>query len=130
MFALGGRAYVYLCYGIHELLNVVTNVAGIPHAVLIRGIFPTLGLEEQLKNRKATLYKKGLMNGPGKVSQALGINRTHNNHSLLSQNLGIYKGIMVQDTFIQSGPRIGIDYALEWKDKPWRFWLEEKHWNV
>lgn len=125
MFSQGGTVYVYVCYGIHELVNVVTNVEGIPHAVLIRGIFPSLGLPTQLQNRKAKKYKKGLMSGPGKVTQALGISRKHNNCSFLSNEISIYSGISVHDTLIQTGPRIGINYAQEWKDVPWRFWVDE-----
>lgn len=125
MFAQGGTVYVYLCYGIHELVNVVTNVEGIPHAVLIRGIFPSLGLQTQLQNRKAKQYKRGLMSGPGKVTQALGITRKHTNCTFLSNEISIYTGISINEAQIQAGPRIGIDYAEEWKDIPWRFWIDE-----
>ncbi len=125
MFSQGGTVYVYLCYGIHELVNVVTNVEGIPHAVLIRGIFPSLGLQTQLQNRKAKQYKRGLMSGPGKVTQALGITRKHTNCTFLSNEISIYTGISINEAQIQGGSRIGIDYAEEWKDIPWRFWIDE-----
>ena len=83
MYQNGGITYVYLCYGIHYLLNVVTHREGIPHAVLIRAIFPTFGIETMLKRRKKSLNSK-LTKGPGSVCQALGIDLTHNAISLNS----------------------------------------------
>ena len=73
MYSEGGTAYVYLCYGIHSLFNVVTNKKNNPHAVLIRAIHPTHGIEHMLRRRKMPRFKKNLSDGPGKVSEALGI---------------------------------------------------------
>src|SRR6185437_5047411 len=78
MYHDGGRAYVYLCYGLHALFNVVTNEEGIPHAILIRAIKPEIGVEEMLRRRKKSKVDKTLASGPGTVSQALGITTKHN----------------------------------------------------
>ncbi|TNE72902.1 DNA-3-methyladenine glycosylase, partial [bacterium] len=123
MFMQGGCAYIYLCYGIHELFNIVTNSEGIPHAVLIRGIVPKKGLEQQLTNRKASSYKRGLMIGPGKVTKALSITRELDGASILENSIQIHEGIAIAENLLQSGPRIGIEYAQEWKEMPWRFWV-------
>ncbi|HKR06173.1 MAG TPA: DNA-3-methyladenine glycosylase, partial [Bacteroidia bacterium] len=82
MFNEGGTAYVYLCYGIHSLFNVVTNAKEIPHAVLIRSIHPTHGIDEMLKRRKKKSADKTLTKGPGSVAQALGIHYSHTGMSL------------------------------------------------
>ncbi|MFY0674999.1 MAG: DNA-3-methyladenine glycosylase [Bacteroidia bacterium] len=121
MFAQGGIAYVYLCYGIHHLFNVVTNHDGIPHAVLIRAIKPEKGVEYMLERRNFR-SQKGLADGPGKTSKALGISTHHNGLSLLENEIWIEDmGIEIPDSQIQIGPRIGIDYAEEDKDLPYRF---------
>lgn len=119
MFADGGIAYVYLCYGMHSLLNVVTNVKGVPHAVLIRALMPTHGLELMEKRRKR---KENLCSGPGALCQALGITRKHNALPLTEQPLWIEdRGTLIEN--IASGPRIGIDYAKEDALLPWRFFV-------
>lgn len=121
MFTQGGIAYVYLCYGIHHLFNVVTNIEGIPHAVLIRAIKPEEGIDLMLERRKFKT-QKGLADGPGKMSKALGISTKHNGLSLLENEIWIEeKELEIPDSQIQVGPRIGIDYAEEDKDLPFRF---------
>jgi len=72
MYREGGIAYVYLCYGIHSLFNIVTNIENVPHAVLIRGILPLIGVEEMLRRTKKSKQGDGLTDGPGKLSRALG----------------------------------------------------------
>lgn len=125
MFAQGGVSYVYLCYGIHSLFNVVTNIEGTPHAVLIRGIKPIEGVDTILERRKSTKLKKDLTIGPGKVSLALGINfRQHNNLDLLGHQIWIEdKGIKVKEQDITTGPRVGVDYAGEDAYLPYRMQL-------
>ncbi len=121
MFAQGGIAYVYLCYGIHHLFNVVTNIQGVPHAVLIRAIKPIDGIETMLKRRNFK-NQKGLADGPGKMSKALGITTAQNGISLLENEIWIEETeLNIADSEIQITPRIGIDYAQEHKDLPYRF---------
>lgn len=121
MFHQGGIAYVYLCYGIHHLLNVVTNRDGIPHAVLIRGIFPTVGIETMLKRRNKDKFDHRLTSGPGSVCQALGINMQQNGTRFDSGSLWIEEGMKVDPSKIETSTRIGIDYAGEDALLPWRF---------
>lgn len=119
MFQNGGIAYVYLCYGIHSLLNVVTNKSGIPHAVLIRALKPTHGLNFMEKRRGKS---NNLCNGPGALTQALGITLKHNGLSLNQPPLWIEDtGLTIHEAQIVSGPRIGIAYAKEHALLPWRF---------
>lgn len=122
MYSKGGVSYVYLCYGIHRLFNIVTNTNGIPHAILIRAIYPTQGINEITKRRGAK-FSKNLCVGPGKVSQALGIDLIHNNVSLTGKNIWLQDDhIKINPTDIQTGPRIGVDYAGEDAKLPYRFW--------
>ena len=124
MYGQGGTSYVYLCYGIHRLFNIVTNVKGIPHAVLVRAIYPTIGLDEILRRRGAKL-SPALCVGPGKVSQALGIDLIHNNLSLTGNDIWIQDdGVTINPKDIQAGPRIGVDYAGEDAKLPYRFWVK------
>lgn len=126
MYAEGGISYVYLCYGMYSLFNVVTNQKGIPHAVLVRAIHPAEGIEKILERRKATQLKKGLTTGPGKVAMALGIHfKTHNAKDLGGNKVWIEdRGIKIPTKKINSGPRIGVDYAGEDAKLPYRFWIE------
>lgn len=117
MYQAGGVAYIYLCYGIHYLLNVVTAPADVPHAVLIRALRPLQGVEVMQKRRQD---KKPLCGGPGTVAQALGLSLLHNGVSLSGNEIWIEDhGIEVQNFF--SGPRIGVDYAGEDALLPYRF---------
>jgi DNA-3-methyladenine glycosylase len=127
MYAEGGVSYVYLCYGMYSLFNVVTNQKDIPHAVLVRAIQPIEGIEAILERRKAQHLKKGLTIGPGKVSMALGINfRSHNAQNLSGKKIWIEdEGIKIPEKKIHIGPRIGVDYAGEDAKLPYRFWVDE-----
>lgn len=125
MYRQGGVSYVYLCYGIHHLLNVVTNSRDIPHAVLIRGIHPLQGKQTILKRRAVKNPGKDLCSGPGKVSQALGVKTKHDNTSLLGNTIWIEdKNISVSSENIKTTPRIGVDYAGEDALLPYRFLYE------
>jgi DNA-3-methyladenine glycosylase len=122
MYQPGGGAYVYLCYGIHHLFNVVTNSKDIPHAVLIRGILPIKGIETILYRLNKTALTHKSTAGPGTASKALGISTKHTGHSLLSNDLFIADdGYIVNPENIIIGPRIGIDYAQEDAMLPYRF---------
>jgi DNA-3-methyladenine glycosylase len=124
MFHAGGKAYVYLCYGMHTLFNVVTNVEGIPHAILVRAIQPIEGLETMLQRRGKARPSPALTTGPGIVCQALGITLTHNGLLLNSETLWIEKRPIKKSNYIiTASPRIGVDYAQEHAALPWRFQL-------
>lgn len=129
MFENGGYAYVYLCYGIHYLFNVVTNVAGVADAVLIRALEPLYGIPEMIERRGPLKSKFHLTSGPGKLSKALGIDRTLNGKSLLDDEIWIVdSGMEIASRKIGKGPRIGIDYAQEDAKLPWRFFIKDSPW--
>ena len=122
MYAEGGTAYVYLCYGIHHLFNVVTNRENIPHAVLIRAVKAEKGLPLILARRNKVKPDKTLSGGPGTVSQALGIHVKHSGLHLSGTKIWIEDaGITFTSSEIKSGPRIGVDYAGEDAWLPYRF---------
>lgn len=125
MFHKGGICYVYLCYGMHNLLNIVTNQEGIPHAILIRAIDPVVGIETMMERRKKNLLTPSLTLGPGSVAQALGIDRKFNGISLDSSLIWLEKkDPSPSEQEITCGPRVGIDYAQEHALLPWRFRLK------
>ena len=120
----GGLAYVYRCYGMHCLFNIVTGAEGIPHAVLVRAIEPLEGRETQLTRRKSARWTPRLADGPGKVAQALGIGMEHYGASLFDADgpLGCCDdGYRLDDGQILASPRVGIGYAGEDALLPWRF---------
>ncbi len=127
MYEEGGIAYVYKCYGIHYLLNAVTGKKDNPNAVLIRAIFPLFGIEIMLKRRKKKILDARIASGPGMLSEALGIDLRHNKISLNSPILWIEQGEKAPPSDIESGPRIGIEYAKEDAFLPYRFlWKNSK----
>jgi len=122
MYEAGGVAYVYLCYGIHNLFNVVTAAAGVPHAVLIRAIEPTEGIDVQLERRKMTVLHPRITAGPGALSRALGITRELNGMHLGSDSVWIEeRGMVIENKAIVTGPRVGVSYAGAHALFPWRF---------
>ena len=126
MFEQGGIAYVYLCYGIHEMFNVVTSVQGQPHAILIRAINPTDGLDIMQFRRNMPVLKPTITSGPGSVAKALGISRSVNAVSLLGNEIWIEdRGLAFTDNQIAAVPRVGVDYAGEDALLPYRFYLKE-----
>ncbi|CAN5139194.1 DNA-3-methyladenine glycosylase [soil metagenome] len=128
MFRHGGHAYVYLCYGIHNLFNVVTNEEDQADAVLIRALEPVKGIEWMKKYSK-TDSEKRITSGPGKLTKALGIDRSHNASLLWSKHLWLEDlGTKVPKSDIISSPRIGIDYAGEDALLPWRFTIKGNAW--
>lgn len=125
MFEAGGVAYVYLCYGIHEMFNVVASVEGDPRAVLIRAVHPTEGLEAMLYRRKMLAVKPNITAGPGSVAQAFGINRKLNGISLQSNALWLEdRGLSFADEQIAAVPRVGVAYAQEDALLPYRFFIK------
>jgi len=126
MYSQGGVSYVYLCYGIHRLFNIVTNQQDVPHAILIRAIWPIEGVDEVLKRRGAAKLTNNLCVGPGKVTQALGIDLQHNNLPLNGKQIWLRDdGFKVKKADIHTGPRIGVDYAGLDAKLPYRFWTTE-----
>lgn len=123
MFGKPGHAYVYLCYGVHHLFNVVTHREGIPHAVLIRALEPVEGLERMLDRTQAAKADCQITRGPGKLSRAMGISTLHTGYSLQSDQLFIARGTTVKPAAIQRTVRIGVDYAGEDTTRPYRFIL-------
>ena len=126
MYGMGGFSYVYLCYGIHHLFNIVTNEKDIPHAVLIRSIIPQDGITTMLKRRNAKQVTKKFSDGPGTISQALGILTKHSGVPLSGKAIWVEdRGISFQKKEIVVGPRIGVDYAGKDALLPYRFRLKE-----
>ena len=122
MFGPGGKAYVYLCYGIHHLFNVVTNVSGTPHAVLIRAGQPRVGEQIMLERRQRAVVDARLLAGPGLLAKALGITTALTGSSLRGRQVWIEDhDTMLDESAIAVGPRIGIDYAQEDAACPYRF---------
>lgn len=128
MFEAGGVAYVYLCYGIHHLFNIVTGVAGEAHAVLVRAVEPTHNLPLLLKRRGFERLRPQLTAGPGVLTKALGITTDYTGISLTAPDSPIW---LEEETAagpspnIVAAPRIGIDYAGECAHWPWRFYLDD-----
>jgi DNA-3-methyladenine glycosylase len=125
MFMPGGTAYIYLCYGIHSLFNVVTNKKDVPHAVLVRAIHPTHGIPTILKRRKMNEMKKNISSGPGTVSEALGIHYRDTGLSLLGNKIWIEdRKYPVDKNKIQVTKRIGVEYAGKDAELLYRFVLK------
>ena len=130
LYASPGTAYVYLIYGMYHCLNFVTEPENEPAAVLIRGAVPLAGEEEMARARSGKYLsdlsrnqKKNFLNGPGKLCQALHITRQDNGIDLTESGTLYVLPSRISGE-IQTGPRIGIDYAEEAADFPWRFWVE------
>jgi DNA-3-methyladenine glycosylase len=126
MYATGGVAYVYLCYGIHPMLNVVTNQQDIPDAILIRAIQATHGEELMLKRTGKPQMTPQVTNGPGKVTKALGITLSDNGESLQNKRIWIEeREFDLTNAKILNTQRIGVDYAGEDALLLYRFKLSE-----
>ena len=121
MYRNGGIAYIYLIYGIHSLFNIVTAPAGTPHAILVRAIYPLDGIEHMMKRRGSNKLK-GLTEGPGKLSMALGIHYSDSGEDLSGNRIWIEdRGLVVRDDQIISGPRVGVEYAGQDASLAYRF---------
>lgn len=122
MFAVGGTAYVFFIYGMYYQFNVVAGAVGVPHAVLVRAVEPVQNIEI-MRERRGEMADKNLTSGPGKLCVALGIDKNFNNADLLGDKIWLedYKAFSAAE--IESGKRIGIDYAEEFAAEPWRFWV-------
>ena len=124
MYNAGGISYVYLCYGIHCLFNVVTGKQDQPHAVLIRGIEPLIGKEIMERRRAMSAGNAAISSGPGSAAKALGIDRSFNNIDLTGDETWIEDyGIRYSPDEIAATPRVGVAYAAEDAFLPWRFFV-------
>jgi DNA-3-methyladenine glycosylase len=129
LFESGGMSYVYLCYGIHNLFNVVTGHKGEAAAVLVRAIAPSEGMSAMLDRRSMDRLESRLSAGPGMLTQALGLTLKNNRASLTSnRSLWIEPSVEIDASQILVSSRIGVDYAEEDAHLPWRFYLKDCHW--
>lgn len=127
MYHDGGVAYVYLCYGIHHLFNVVTNIDGVPHAVLIRSVEPLKGIDIMLERRDKKVLTPSLTAGPGSLSQSLGIKTAHSDVSLLDSKGIIYiedRNVNINKEQIVANTRVGVAYAQDDAYLPYRFFIK------
>ena len=130
MFQTGGLAYVYLIYGMYDMFNVVTNIAGKPHAILIRAVAPDIGIETMLERRKFLTLNSGLTSGPGKLARAMGIQRAHSGLSLQEDQIWLEEPrIHVDQEQIIASPRVGVEYAGEDALLPYRFRIRGSKWT-
>jgi DNA-3-methyladenine glycosylase len=126
MYGEGGSAYVYLCYGLHHLFNVVTNHKDVPHAILIRALEPVEGIEEMLLRTNKKKLDHSLTRGPGNVSKALGIFTKHTGTLLTGKKIFIADdGGTYGKNELNASPRIGVDYAGADALLPYRFYVKE-----
>jgi DNA-3-methyladenine glycosylase len=121
MFAEGGLSYVYLCYGLHHMFNIITGPAERPQAVLVRAVRITGG-KELVRKRRRGVARKDWASGPGRVCSALGIGMHHYGADLGGEAIWMEdRGVKVPVREVKRTPRIGVDYAGAWALKPWRF---------
>ena len=127
MYGPPGRAYVYFTYGMHWMLNVVTQAEGFPAAVLIRAIRMETG-QELVATRRPNVKNSAWTDGPAKLTRALGINGSQNEIDLTSTASGLWiePGVVISDTIVTIGPRVGLYSVPEpWKSMPWRYLVNE-----
>lgn len=125
IYSQGGVSYVYLCYGIHSMFNVVTSVENEPHAILIRAVEPLIGKEIIERRRNMPISKPAISSGPGSAAKALGIELSFNKKDLDGEEIWIEDhGIRYNPEDIAEVPRVGIAYAEEHALLPWRFFVK------
>ncbi|WP_415326924.1 DNA-3-methyladenine glycosylase [Chryseobacterium sp. MMS23-Vi53] len=125
LYSDGGVSYVYLCYGIHHLFNIVTSVRDEPHAVLVRAVEPLIGKDIMEIRRKMSFTKAAISSGPGSSAKALGIDRSFNKKDLTGEEIWIEDhGIRYHSNEIAAVPRVGVEYAKEDALLPWRFFVK------
>ena len=125
MYAAAGTAYVYICYGMHHLFNVVTNSKNIPDAVLIRAVEPVAGIDIMLKRTGKKKLDNSLTKGPGNTAKALGILKQHSGTYLLKDEIYIADdGFVIEENLTGISSRIGIENTADAVQKPYRFYLK------
>ena len=122
MYAIGGRSYVFFVYGMYYQFNVVSGPIDKPHAILIRAVEPIEGIEV-MRERRGQMKDQNLTSGPGKLCIALAIDRDLNGENLRGKRVWLEDYRSFTGDEIAAGKRIGIDYAGEDAEKPWRFYL-------
>lgn len=126
-YGIGGHAYVFFVYGMYYQLNVVTGPVDHPHVVLIRAVEPVEGIEI-MRQRRGEMKDRNLTSGPGKLCIALAIDRDLNGENLRGKRIWLEDHRSFTDSEVAIGKRIGIDYAGEDAEKPWRFWVAGNQW--
>jgi DNA-3-methyladenine glycosylase len=121
-YAEGGHVYVFFVYGMYHQLNLVTGVVDHPHVVLIRAVEPVEGIDI-MRKRRGLMADRNLTSGPGKLCIALAITRELNGESLMGERIWVEEHRRFRKNDIANGPRVGIDYAEEFVEMPWRFWV-------
>ena len=125
MFGQGGKAYVYLCYGIHQMFNIVTNKEGIAHAILIRAVEPIEGIDIMLKRAKKMKPDTSLGRGPGNVGKAFGFHTSQCGRLLTGNELYIADdGFKLNPSMVGTSPRVGVEYAGEHAEWHYRFFIK------
>ncbi len=124
IYASGGTAYVYICYGMHQMFNIVTNAKDIPHAILVRAVEPLSGIDIMLRRTGKSKLDYTLTRGPGNVGKALGIFKHHSGLKLNRKEISIFKDeYLLLETQIGISPRIGIESAYPDSLLPYRFYI-------
>ena len=124
MYALGGTVYIFFIYGMYFQFNIVVGEIDSPHAILIRAVEPVEGIET-MRMRRGQMKDKNLTSGPGKLCIAFDIDRSLNNADLLGEQMWLEDFKTFADSEVIAGKRVGIDYAEEFAEKPWRFWVKD-----
>lgn len=122
MFAVGGTVYVFFIYGMYFQFNVVTGAKDVPHAVLVRAVEPVENIEI-MRERRGKMKDANLTSGPGKLCIAFRIGREFNRADLSGEQVWIEDAPEIPAGEIVEGRRVGIDYAEDYAEKPWRFWI-------
>jgi DNA-3-methyladenine glycosylase len=126
MYSVAGTAYVYICYGMHHLFNVVTNAVNIPDAVLIRAVEPLAGIDTMLKRTGKLKLDNTLTKGPGNAAKALGILKWHSGINLINDEIYIADdGFEIKETAIGISRRIGVEGSADAALLPYRFYIKE-----
>lgn len=123
----GGHAYIYICYGIHHLFNIVTAPREMAHAVLIRALEPLEGKDIMMKRRNMISMEPKITRGPGALSVAMGFNANLSGMNMNSKESKIYiedRRLVYTDEHVKSGTRIGVENAGVSALLPWRFWVK------
>lgn len=129
MFQQGGKSYVYLCYGVHNLFNITSNIDGFADAILVRAIQPLDGLQIMLERRNKPSLHKSLSSGPGTLTKALAIDRSFYGADLQGPVIWIEDiGQQLSPSEVVETTRIGVDYAGEDALLPWRFYIKNSEW--
>lgn len=123
-YATGGHVYVFFVYGMYHQLNFVTGPKNVPHVCLIRAVEPVEGVEI-MRQRRGQMKDNNLTSGPGKLCIAMAIDRSYNGENILGDKIWVEEFKNFTDDEIAAGRRIGIDYAEEFAEMPWRFWIKE-----